>query len=357
MSAPVSVAANAPALSLAGVTHRYGTVTAVSDLSLSVAPGEVVCLLGPSGCGKSTVLRLAAGLEETQTGTVAIAGATVGGTAIHLPPELRNIGLVFQDFALFPHLCVADNIAFGLRDLDPAAQRARVAETLADVGLGHAAGAFPHMLSGGEQQRVALARALARRPRLLLLDEPFSGLDARLREQVRDVTLEALRKSGTATLMVTHDAEEAMFMADRIAVMRAGRIVQEGTPIDLYARPRSAFVAAFFGEVNRLPARIEGGQAASVFGAAPSSLPDGSAVEIVLRPEALHVALDGLRLPGSVPARVVTAHPLGQSTRLLVELEDGMRLRIRIWGLHHPDPGQPVSVAVDLRQAFVFPAD
>jgi iron(III) transport system ATP-binding protein len=345
------------ALELSGVTHRYGAVTAVSAVSLSVAPGEVVCLLGPSGCGKSTILRLAAGLEETQAGTVAIAGALVGGPTIHVPPESRNIGLVFQDFALFPHLSVADNIAFGLRDLDPQAQRARVAETLADVGLGHAAGAFPHMLSGGEQQRVALARALARQPRLLLLDEPFSGLDARLREQVRDVTLAALRKSGTATLMVTHDAEEAMFMADRIAVMRSGAIVQQGTPIDLYARPGSAFVAAFFGEVNRLPGRVAGGEVATVFGAVPSSRPEGAEVEIVLRPEALHVALDGLRLPGAVPARVVTAHPLGQSTRLLVELEDGTRLRIRIWGLHHPDPGQPVSVAVDLRQAFVFPGD
>ena len=343
-----------PALSLAGVTHDYGKVRAVSDLSLSVAPGEVVCLLGPSGCGKSTILRLAAGLEEVQAGTVAIDGDVVGAPGRHVPPEGRHVGLVFQDFALFPHLTICNNVGFGLRSTDERERRAEIMAALGDVGLAHAEQAYPHMLSGGEQQRVALARALAPKPRLLLLDEPFSGLDTRLREQVRDVTLEALRKSGTATLMVTHDAEEAMFMADRIAVMRSGRIVQEGSPIDLYRHPSSLFVAAFFGEVNRLPGTARGGLVDTCLGRVPTGLPDGSAVEIALRPEALQVDMAGNR---GIPARVISAHPLGRSTRLVLALDDGQRLRARIWGLHQPAPDTPVTIAIDPAQAFVFPAD
>ena len=345
------------ALSIEDVSHAYDATQAVSALSLAVSPGEVVCLLGPSGCGKSTVLRLAAGLEEVQAGRVVLGGRLVGAPDAHVPPESRNVGLVFQDFALFPHLTVADNVAFGLRRLDPVERQQRVTAALADVGLGHAAGAFPHMLSGGEQQRIALARALAPRPRLVLLDEPFSGLDTRLREQVRDVTLEALRKSGTATLMVTHDAEEAMFMADRIAVMRAGRIVQEGTPIDLYRHPSSLFVAAFFGEINRLPGVARKGEVGTLFGPVPTDLPDGTRAEVVIRPEALGVALEGEGGAGTVPAHVVSAHPLGRSTRLVLALDDGSRLKARIWGLYHPAIGAPVMLALDHRQAFVFPAD
>lgn len=344
----------APALSLDRVTHDYGKVRAVADLSLSVAPGEVVCLLGPSGCGKSTVLRLSAGLEEVQAGTVAIGGDVVGAPGRHVPPESRHVGLVFQDFALFPHLTICNNVGFGLRSNDAREWRAEIMAALGDVGLAHAEQAYPHMLSGGEQQRVALARALAPKPRLLLLDEPFSGLDTRLREQVRDVTLEALRKSGTATLMVTHDAEEAMFMADRIVVMRSGGIVQEGSPIDLYRHPSSLFVAAFFGEVNRLSGKARSGRVETCLGPVPTGLPEGSAVEVALRPEALRV---DLRADGGFPARVVSAHPLGRSTRLVLALDDGQRLRARIWGLHQPAPGTPVTIALDPAQAFVFPAD
>jgi iron(III) transport system ATP-binding protein len=346
-----------PALSLDRVSHAYGQVRAVVDLSLDVAPGEVVCLLGPSGCGKSTVLRLAAGLEEVQTGSVSINGQLVGAPDIHVPPENRNVGLVFQDFALFPHLTICNNVGFGLRSADQGERRERILSALGDVGLVHAEQSFPHMLSGGEQQRVALARALAPKPGLVLLDEPFSGLDTRLREQVRDVTLEALRKAGTATLMVTHDAEEAMFMADRIAVMREGRIVQQGTPIDLYRHPVSLFVAAFFGEVNRLAGRVAAGRVETRLGAVPTSLAEGSAAEVVIRPEALTVGLAGEADAGTVPAHVVSAHPLGRSTRLVLALEDGLRIRARVWGLHHPAPGEGVALALDPAQAFVFPAD
>ena len=345
------------ALSIEGVSHAYGKIQAVSDLSLSVAPGEVVCLLGPSGCGKSTVLRLAAGLEEVQSGRIAINGHLVGAPGTHVPPENRNVGLVFQDFALFPHLTICNNVGFGLSSRDPGARRERILAALGDVGLAHAEQAFPHMLSGGEQQRVALARALAPRPRLVLLDEPFSGLDTRLREQVRDVTLEALRKSGTATLMVTHDTEEAMFMADRIAVMRTGRIVQEGTPIDLYRHPSSLFVAAFFGEINRLAGIAGAGEVATPFGPVLTDLPDGTKVEVAIRPEALRVSLEREKGARAVPASVVSAHPLGRSTRLVVALENGSRLKARIWGLYHPATGDPVMLALDRGQAFVFPAD
>ena len=235
-----------PALQLEGVTHHYGALKALSDLVLSVDPGQVVCLLGPSGCGKSTALRIAAGLEVLQDGVVRIAGDVVADPVRQAPPEDRNVGLVFQDYALFPHLSVLDNVLFGLNRWPRADRRKRALFMLDRVDMGAYGGAFPHMLSGGQQQRVALARALAPGPGVMLLDEPYSGLDARLRDQVRDEVLHLLKTTGCATLMVTHDSEEAMFMADRIVVMRDGQVVQAGTPAELYCSPRNAFVAGFF---------------------------------------------------------------------------------------------------------------
>ena len=218
-------------LGLEGVGHSYdGVLEVVSGFSLGVGAGEIVCLLGPSGCGKSTVLRLAAGLETLQRGRIQLRGETVadGESGVGQPPERRNVGLVFQDFALFPHLTVARNVAFGLADLPEHQRGQRALEALAQVGMAAYAGSYPHALSGGQQQRVALARALAPRPSVMLLDEPFSGLDARLREQIRDDTLRVLKRSGAATLLVTHDPEEAMFMADRIYLMQAGKLIQSG---------------------------------------------------------------------------------------------------------------------------------
>ncbi|MGE5766512.1 MAG: ABC transporter ATP-binding protein, partial [Bacteroidota bacterium] len=279
-----------PALAFDHVSHAFGELLAVNDLSLALERGEVVCLLGPSGCGKTTALRVAAGLEILQQGRVLIDGAVVAGEGREVPPEARSVGLVFQDYALFPHLSVADNVAFGLRRLPGAERRQRVAEALELVGMAASAAAYPHMLSGGQQQRVALARALAPRPRVMLLDEPFSNLDARLRQQVRDDTLHVLKRSGTTTLMVTHDPEEAMFMADRIALMRAGRIVQLGTPANLYYQPAEAFVASFFGEINILQGVVKAGEVATPFGAVGAGgLADGTAVEVLIRPEALHL--------------------------------------------------------------------
>jgi len=234
------------------VSHAFGPLKAVDGMTLEVERGELVCLLGPSGCGKTTALRVAAGLEHLQQGRVRVNGRTVAEPGRELAPEARGVGLVFQDFALFPHLSVRDNVAFGLRGLDAAERRRRVDRVLAQVDMVEQSGSWPHTLSGGQQQRIALARALAPRPRVMLLDEPFSGLDSSLRNLIRDQTLHVLKESGAATLMVTHDPEEAMFMADRIALMRGGRLVQVGRPTELYFSPADAFVA---GRPGRHPVR------------------------------------------------------------------------------------------------------
>ncbi len=346
-------------LQLEHISHQYGPLRAVDDLSLRVGPGEVVCLIGPSGCGKSTVLRVAAGLERLQAGRVVISGQVMADAATDVPPESRGVGLVFQDYALFPHLNVLDNVAFGLRGRGAErAQRARA--VLEQVGVAEYAASYPHVLSGGQQQRVALARALAPRPRVMLLDEPFSGLDARLRDQVRDSTLHVLKDSGAACLLVTHDPDEAMFMADRIAVMRAGRMVQVGSPVDLYCRPVDGFVARFFGEINALPGRIAGGTAATPFGLVPSRLPEGSAVEVLIRPEALRLSpVNGAERAASA-ARVMAARMLGRSSlvHLAVPGPDGKPLHVhaRVPGRAPPAENSLVTIQLDLEQSFVFPA-
>ena len=215
-------------LSIEGVSHAYGAVQALNTIDLHVAPGEVVCLLGPSGCGKSTLLRLAAGLEPLQQGQVKLAGQVVADARGSLPPERRRVGMVFQDFALFPHLTVSQNIAFGLTDLSTADQQDRARQWGERIGMAEFLDAFPHTLSGGQQQRVALARALAPGPRLVLMDEPFSGLDVTLRDRLRDTTLALLKETGVATVLVTHDPDEAMRMADRIGVRRSGQVSRRG---------------------------------------------------------------------------------------------------------------------------------
>ncbi|BBK30888.1 iron(III) transport system ATP-binding protein [Stella humosa] len=357
---PQAAAAGAPALSLEGIGHAYDGVAAVIDVSLAIGAGEVVCLLGPSGCGKTTILRVAAGLERLQRGRVAIAGRTVAGDGIDRPPEERGVGLVFQDYALFPHLSVRENVAFGLRAMSAADRRARAVEVLQRVGLAGLAEAYPHTLSGGQQQRVALARALAPQPRVMLLDEPFSGLDTRLRDQVRDETLHVLKDTGTATLLVTHDPEEAMFMADRIAVMQAGRMEQLGAPADLYCAPANAFVAAFFGEVNRLHGVVGEGRVATPFGAveAPRHL-DGTAVDILIRPEAIRLSApieSGAGPAGRV--RVVAARMLGRSSLLHLAAEGGaagaLHLHARVPGRFLPAEGTILAATLDREQTFVF---
>jgi len=276
-----AASASPEALALQNIRHRYAGMTAVDDVSLSIAQGEILCLVGPSGCGKSTLLRIAAGLEALQRGTVSIDGKVVADNSGCMPPERRGVGLVFQDYALFPHLSVIDNVRFGLSGRPAAHQRRRAMETLEQVGMGGYADHFPHALSGGQQQRVALARALAPDPAVLLLDEPFSGLDARLREQVRDETLHVLKRTGAATMLVTHDPEEAMFLADRIALMRSGKLVQLGSPVDLYNRPADGFAASFFGEVNRIDGTVRQGAVDTPVGRIATDLPEGSAAQVI----------------------------------------------------------------------------
>jgi iron(III) transport system ATP-binding protein len=344
------------ALVIDQLAHAYEGVAVLRDVSLSVRPGEILCLLGPSGCGKSTLLRLIAGLEPAQRGRILLGGETVSGPGVHVAPESRKVGLVFQDFALFPHLCVLDNVAFGVR-ASAAEQRARALELLERVGMGEYAQAFPHTLSSGQQQRVAVARALAPGPRLMLLDEPFSGLDARMRERVRDDTFHMLKRTHVATVIVTHDPEEAMFMGDRIALMNEGRIVQLGSPAELYSAPASAFAAAFLGEVNRVDAVVKEGLAGTPLGNFPAHQHrEGERVQVLIRPEnvAIHPEGDGLL------ARVIAAHMLGRSS--LIHLAAGvpggsLHLHARVVSDLLPEEGEILRVSVDSRRSFVFPAD
>jgi len=247
-------------LSLVGVSHQFPgcPVPAVADVSLELASGDILALLGPSGCGKTTLLRLIAGFETPQQGQIAIAGTPVSDRNLQVPPEKRSVGMVFQDFALFPHLTVAENLAFGLQRLGKAVVQERVQEAIALIGLQGFEQRYPHELSGGQQQRVALARALAPRPNLVLLDEPLSNLDVQVRLALRQEIREVLKATGTSAVFVTHDQEEAMAIADQVAVMRAGHLEQQGTPESLYHEPTSRFVAEFVTQANFLPAQQKG---------------------------------------------------------------------------------------------------
>ena len=348
-------------LELADVSHAYGRVLAVDGVTLGIMPGQVLGLLGPSGCGKSTLLRVAAGLEELQAGRVSIAGRVVAEPGRALPPEERGVGLVFQDYALFPHLSVLDNVGFGLRRVGRAERRARALDVLGQVAMADYAAAYPHMLSGGQQQRVALARALAPGPAVMLLDEPFGGLDRRLREQVREDTLQVLKESGAAVLFVTHDSEEAMAMGDRIAIMASGRIEQVGTPREVYRRPASPFVAHFLGDVNAFAGIVQGGLVSTPLGTVPADgQADGQAVDVLVRPEHVRVTEPDQR--GEIAAGrgiVREARLLGAATRLRIEVTDlgGAACEVTAlqMGTSGPEPGAVVSLGVESSGAFLFP--
>lgn len=351
------------ALALSAVTHNYRNKRAVDQVSLSIGPGEIVCLVGPSGCGKSTLLRLSAGLETLQQGEITVNGQVIARPGQSLAPERRGIGLVFQDYALFPHLRVLDNVRFGLNRLPVAEQKERALAALRQVGMEAYAQSYPDALSGGQQQRVALARAMAPKPSVLLLDEPFSGLDTRLRETVRDETLHVLKQSGAATMIVTHDPEEAMFLADRIALMRDGKLVQLGSPTELYTKPVDEFAASFFGEVNRLTGTVRGGRVETPIGCL--SAPDhaeGAAVAVLIRPEGLRLSAveQGLGTDG-VPnlARVEASRLLGRASLVHLRVLDAggkaHHMHARMPGHFLPADDTHVSVALDRQQAFIFP--
>lgn len=344
------------ALSLANISHHFGPTAVIDDFSLSIEPGEVACLLGPSGSGKTTALRIAAGLEPVQQGTVTIGDQVVGSTTVDVPPERRDVGLMFQDYALFPHLSVAQNVAFGLTGKTANERAAIVEKTLAQVGMTGFGDNVPYTLSGGEQQRVALARALAPAPQVMLMDEPFSGLDYRLRDQIRDDTLSLLKATDTATLLVTHDPDEAMLMADRITLMQAGQIVQTGTPEELFYRPANGFAAEFFGEINTLHGNVESGRVATPLGIlSTGTLPQGTQVKILIRPHDLQINLD----PNGPGQRTIVRRSRligGDSLIDLVVESTDISLRARVPGALLPEAGALVMVTMELARAFVFAA-
>ncbi len=279
-----------PTIECIGLTKRFGSVVATDDASIAAEQGEILALLGPSGCGKTTFLRLIAGFERADAGTISFDGRTVAGPGTFVLPERRRVGFVFQDYALFPHLTVAGNVGFGV-DRDERAKR--VARTLALVGLSGLGDRYPHELSGGQQQRVALARALAPGPAIVLLDEPFSNLDADLRERVRSEVRAILRTAGASTVFVTHDQEEAFDIADRIAVMNEGRIEQIGRPEEIYHTPQTRFVADFVGDADFLPAEVTGDMLLTELGSYPLNgvEVEPGLVEIMLRPEDIELTL------------------------------------------------------------------
>ena len=350
-------------LQVEALTRRFGTTPVVADVSLSVAAGQVTCVLGPSGCGKSTTLRMIAGVERPDAGQVFIDGVRVYGSGVDVPPERRGIGLMFQDFALFPHLNVAQNVGFGLSGAS-AMKAARVGHLLERVHLAGFGAKFPHELSGGEQQRVALVRALAPRPGILLMDEPFSGLDNRLRDGIRDETLEVLKEEGTAVLLVTHEPDEAMRMADEIALMREGRIVQRGAPYTVYNNPVDREAAAFFSDINVIRGKVQGALTNTPFGKflAPGVV-DGTVVEIIIRPQHLKIDFDRAgRGPNEtaqdgVPARgvVVRARFMGKESLVEFAMDfDRSILKATVPGVFLPKHGTPLWLTIRRDRCFVF---
>src|SRR5438132_9882664 len=307
---------------LENLRRRYGAVTALDGLTLTLAPGELVALLGPSGCGKTTALRLLAGLEEADGGRVVIGGHDVTG----LPANKRDTGMVFQAYSLFPHMTAWENVAFGLqmRKIGAADRRRRAIETLELVGLGGFANRYAHQMSGGQQQRVALARALAIRPKVLLLDEPLSALDAKVRVRLRDEIRRVQLDVGITTLFVTHAQEDALAIADRAGVMQSGRLEQLGPPIQVYSRPATPFVAAFVGLTNRLNGVVRDG-AVEVRGTrlplVQTDATNGPAVALV-RPEAVTLAGEGDSTPGPLNGTVIATAFLGATSRVTVDLGD-----------------------------------
>jgi iron(III) transport system ATP-binding protein len=342
-------------LSFEDVSLFFGDIEAVRDVSFDLEPGEIVCLLGPSGCGKSTLLRLAAGVERPQSGRVLLDGFEVAGPRVFVPPEKRNVGLMFQDFALFPHLTILANVSFGLRALERSAARAEARSALRRVGLEQYEASYPHELSGGEQQRVALARAMVPRPTVMLMDEPFSGLDQRLRESVRQETLAILRETRASSMLVTHDPVEAMGMADRILLMRQGRLIQQGAPEALYHRPVDADAARFFCDFNEIAGRVMDGVALSPLGGFPApDLEPGQPALIMIRPQGIQPAPG---LPEGPLGHVTRARFLGDASELLVYF-DGLEepLAVRVAERNAPRPGDSVHFAVDPDDVLVFPA-
>ncbi|MCB1483293.1 MAG: ABC transporter ATP-binding protein [Hyphomicrobiaceae bacterium] len=343
---------------LEGVTKAYDDAGALNGIDLDVKPGEIVCLLGPSGCGKTTLLRVISGIERPSLGRVLINEREVAGPNRFVPPENRGVGLMFQDFALFPHLTVLDNVAFGLKALarDESLKAARA--ILDRVGLLDMANIYPSVLSGGQQQRVALARAIVPRPAVMLMDEPFSGLDVQLREAMQEETLALLRETRATSLIVTHHPEEAMRMGDRIVVLRRGRVVQAGRAEDLYRAPADLFVARLFSEINEFPARVRSGKVETPVGAFPApGLTEGADAVVCLRERGLNVTASATA-GGGLPGRILGVKFLGDSTRLDVAVSGFERpLKVRVDQKDALAKGAEVKVDTGPGSVLVFAAE
>jgi iron(III) transport system ATP-binding protein len=338
-------------LTFENVSCTIGTTEILKNLSFELQAGEIACLLGQSGCGKTTLLRIAAGIQRLTSGRVLLDGEEVDGPARFVPPERRNVGLVFQDFALFPHLNVIENVSFGLNALSRG-EAAKVAEhALARVGLASFRHSYPSSLSGGEQQRVALARAIVPRPQVMLMDEPFSGLDQRLRETVRGETLALLQETRATCVLVTHDPVEAMDFADRILLMRAGRLIQTGTSTELFNKPADLQVARFFSDVNELGALVNNGNVETPLGIfSAAGFANGAEVRVIIRPQAVTLAHAGAGTEGYV----LEARFLGDKTRLQAQF-NGIEEPVAVL-LSGPAPqrGETAHFRVDHDHVLIF---
>jgi iron(III) transport system ATP-binding protein len=344
-----------PALAIAGLAVDRGGRRVLAGLDIEASPRGITAVLGPSGCGKTTLLRAIAGFEKVGQGEIAIGGRRVAGPGIHLPPEERRLGMVFQEGAIFPHLSVAENVAYGLR---AGPRHPRVAEMLELVGLAALAGRRPHQLSGGEQQRLALARALAPRPDFLLLDEPFASLDAELRRRLREELAAILAAAGAAALLVTHDQEEALSLAGRVALLLGGAIVQAGSPEEIYARPLSATIAGFVGDGQLFPCRVENGVAATAFGRLPAEGPGSRlpAALALLRPEQMRLAAAGEAPAEARRGRLESSRFVGHGFLDLVRFPDGSAARVRrLGGGPSFAPGQEVAAELAGNRIWVVP--
>jgi iron(III) transport system ATP-binding protein len=347
----VTAAIDSRLLEVENLGHAYGAHVVVRELSFSLPRGAIGCLLGPSGGGKTTVLRAIAGFEAPQHGTIRINGRIVSGAGVMLAPEKRRIGMVFQDYALFPHLRVGQNIAFGLHAATRAEREARVRELSALVGLGAALEKYPHEISGGQQQRVALARALAPRPELLLLDEPFSNLDIELRERLSAEVRGIIKASGATAVLVTHDQQEAFAMADEIGILHEGRIQQWDSAYNLYHRPANRFVADFIGQGVFLPARVLNGSEIEIelgvlTGAAPGG---GAAVEVLLRP-------DDVVHDDAAAAKAEVVHKAFRGAEILytLRLASGRKVLALVPSHHNHALGERIGIRLDVDHVVAF---
>ena len=324
-----------------GLTKRYGDVVAVDGVELAVQPGESLSIVGPSGSGKTTTLRLIAGFEAVDAGDISLRGTVVSDRKTHVPPERRSVGIVFQEHALFPHKTVGENVAFGLHKLGSGERAARLREALELVRLTHLERRYPHELSGGEQQRVALARALAPNPAVLLLDEPFSNLDADLRARIRGEVKSILANAGVTVVFVTHDQEDALFMGDRIAIINEGRIEQSGTPEQVFHEPETRFTAGFMGVADFLPAEYVNGSVQTELGNFPMGGEGSGPCEVMTRPDDIE-----LTRSAEGTATVLSRTFQGISDLYVIELPSGAVVRVQRPHHERYEPGEPVRVTV-----------